>query len=65
MGLHATLEDWFGWLMESGLTLTALKEPRPTEAALERRPDLEDAARVPYYLLLELVKGREREAGLG
>jgi ubiquinone/menaquinone biosynthesis C-methylase UbiE len=53
--IRATLEDWVGWILEAGFHLRALKEPCPTEQALRKRPDLEDAARVPYYLLFDLV----------
>jgi SAM-dependent methyltransferase len=53
-GMHATLEDWFGWIAEAGFRLRAVKEPRPTEQALRMRPDLEDASRVPYFMLLDL-----------
>ena len=55
--LHATLEDWFGWIHGAGFRLRALREPRPTEEAVRARPDLEDAARVPYFLILDLVSG--------
>ena len=51
--LHSTLEDWFGWFLAAGFSLSALKEPMPSKSALAERPDLEDAARVPYYLLLD------------
>lgn len=54
--LHATLEQWFAWIFDAGFTLRALREPRPSEAAVQAIPDLEDAARVPYYLLLDLVR---------
>jgi SAM-dependent methyltransferase len=54
--IHATLEDWLGWILEAGFQLRALKEPRPTDHALRMRPDLEDAARVPYFLLFDLVR---------
>lgn len=54
---HATLEDWFRWVSESGFRVEALHEPRPSEEALAAHPDLEDAARVPYYLMLELRCG--------
>lgn len=56
--LHATLEDWFGWIHGAGLRVRALREPRPTEEAVRARPDLEDAARVPYFLILDLVSER-------
>lgn len=55
--LHATLEDWFGWILASGFQLRDLREPRPGEEAVRARPELEDAARVPYYLVLDLVRG--------
>ena len=51
---HATLEDWFRWVSDAGFSVEALHEPRPSEEVLALHPDLEDAARVPYYLLLEL-----------
>lgn len=55
-GMHAPLEDWLGWILEAGFELRAVKEPRPTEQALRSRPDLEDAARVPYYLFFDLAR---------
>ncbi len=54
---HATLEDWFDWFLSAGFSLSALKEPRPSKAALVKRPELEDASRVAYYLLLEFTAG--------
>jgi SAM-dependent methyltransferase len=54
-GLHAPLEDWFGWFLEAGFVLVTLREPQPSPEALNRHPDLEDAARVPYYLLLDFI----------
>ncbi len=54
--VHVTLEDWFRWFREAGLQLADLREPEPSPEALRSRPDLEDAARVPYYLLLDLRK---------
>lgn len=53
--VHATLEDWLGWMLGAGFRLRALREPRPSAEALRARPELEDAARVPYFLLLDLV----------
>jgi ubiquinone/menaquinone biosynthesis C-methylase UbiE len=55
--LHAPLEDWFAWLLGAGFSLRAFREPRPSEAALRERPDLEDAAKVPYYVIFDLVRG--------
>jgi SAM-dependent methyltransferase len=56
--LHAPLEDWFAWVFDAGFELRAFREPRPTEEALRARPDLEDAAKVPYYVMFDLVRGR-------
>jgi SAM-dependent methyltransferase len=53
--VHATLEDWFGWILGAGFELRALLEPRPTDAAVRARPKLGDAARIPYYLILNLA----------
>jgi len=55
-GFRAPLEDWLGWILEAGFELRALKEPRPTDQALHARPDLEDAARVPYFLFFDLAR---------
>jgi SAM-dependent methyltransferase len=53
---HATLEDWFGWILEAGFVVRGVREPVPGAAALEAHPDLEDATRVPYYLFLDLQR---------
>jgi hypothetical protein len=53
--MHATLEGWFTWILDAGFQIRAMREPRPTEEALANRPDLEDATRVPYYILFDLV----------
>lgn len=50
---HATLEDWFAWLRDAGFALHGLQEPMPTPAAIAARPELAEAARVPYFLLLD------------
>lgn len=56
--LHATLEEWFGWIVAAGFQLRAFREPRPTDEALRSHPDLEDAARIPYFIIFDLVRGR-------
>jgi SAM-dependent methyltransferase len=55
---HATLEDWFGWILNAGFTLRALREPTPTDAAVTRHPELDDARRVPYFLLVDVERKR-------
>jgi ubiquinone/menaquinone biosynthesis C-methylase UbiE len=54
--LHAPLEDWFDWILGAGFQLRAFREPRPTAGAVRERPDLEDAAKVPYYVMFDLVR---------
>jgi ubiquinone/menaquinone biosynthesis C-methylase UbiE len=55
---HATLEDWFRWFLEAGFSLRGISEPRPSDQALQAHPDLEDAARVPYFLMFDVVRAR-------
>jgi hypothetical protein len=55
--LHAPLEDWFAWILQAGFTVRGFHEPRPREDALRHHPDLEDATRVPYYVVFDLVRG--------
>jgi hypothetical protein len=54
--VHATLEDWFGWIRGAGFRVDALSEPCPSERALVSHPDLEDATRMPYFLIFDLVR---------
>ena len=53
---HTTLEDWFRWLLDAGFALRAIREPAPTASAVQARPDLEDAGRIPYYLMFDLER---------
>jgi len=55
--LHVPLEDWFAWILGAGFELRGFREPRPTDEALRARPDLEDASRVPYYVMFDLARG--------
>jgi hypothetical protein len=55
--LHVPLEDWFDWIFAAGFQLRAFREPRPTDEALRARPELEDATKVPYYVIFDLVRG--------
>jgi hypothetical protein len=54
--MHVPLEDWFEWILGAGFRLRAFREPRPTDAAVRARPDLEDATRVPYFVIFDLVR---------
>ena len=54
---HATLADWLGWIRDAGFALHALSEPCPEPAAVAAHPELEDAVRVPYFLMFDLRPG--------
>lgn len=54
--LHVPLEDWFDWILGAGFRLRAFREPRPTDEVLRARPELEDASKVPYYVIFDLVR---------
>lgn len=54
--MHAPLEDWFGWICSAGFHLRGFREPCPTSEALRKNPDLDDSARVPYYVFFDLAK---------
>lgn len=56
--MHATLEDWFGWILGAGFHLRAVREPRPTEQTIHARPKLADAARMPYFLIFDLSRAK-------
>ncbi|MBA3460516.1 MAG: class I SAM-dependent methyltransferase [Deltaproteobacteria bacterium] len=53
--LHVTLEQWIDWTTEAGFTIRALREPKPTDEVVRARPDLDDATRVPYFLIFDLT----------
>ena len=42
------------YLLGAGFRVCGLREPRPNERALVSRPDLEDATRMPYFLIFDL-----------
>ena len=52
-----TLEQWSQMIEAAGFVISRLREPRPTAEALERCPNLEDANRLPMFLILELRAG--------
>lgn len=58
--IHVPLEDWIDWILAAGFEIRALREPHPTEEALATRPALEDATRVPYFIIFDL---RRRQSG--
>ncbi len=53
-----TLAEWSGMIAEAGFLIRRLHEPRPSEAQVRERPELEDCFRVPYFLVFDLVTPR-------
>jgi ubiquinone/menaquinone biosynthesis C-methylase UbiE len=54
--LHVPLEDWIQWIVQAGFTLRGMREPRPSKEAVRARPDLDDARRVPYFVIFDLTR---------
>ncbi len=52
---HAPLEDWFGWILDAGFQVRAVREPKPDASAVEAQPKLAGATRVPYFLIFDLT----------
>ncbi len=50
------LEVWSKLIAAAGLVITRLHEPRPTEAQVAARPELEDARRLPYFLVFDCAR---------
>jgi hypothetical protein len=49
-----TLEEWSSMTAAAGFVIERLGEPRPTSEDVARWPELDDCARVPYFLILTL-----------
>jgi 2-polyprenyl-3-methyl-5-hydroxy-6-metoxy-1,4-benzoquinol methylase len=52
-----TLSEWSAMIAQAGFLIRRMHEPRPTAEQVRRNPHIEDAYRVPYALIYELVKG--------
>lgn len=50
-----TFEQWSRAFEAAGLVIRRLREPRPSAETLAALPQLEGAARVPYFLIFELA----------
>lgn len=48
-----TLSDWSRMLTDAGFRIEALLEPRPTAAQVAANPNLDDCARMPYFLIVD------------
>ncbi|HEV2132228.1 MAG TPA: class I SAM-dependent methyltransferase [Longimicrobiaceae bacterium] len=51
-----TLEEWTAMIVAAGFLIRRLREPHPTAEQVERRPELEDCSRLPYFLIFELLR---------
>lgn len=55
---HRTLETYVNTRIAAGFRLDHLGEPKPSLAALQARPSLEDSLRRPPFLLIAVIKPR-------
>ncbi|MBV9710218.1 MAG: class I SAM-dependent methyltransferase [Ktedonobacteraceae bacterium] len=53
---HRTVATYLNTVINSGFTLTRLSEPQPTQAMLDKHPDMQDENRRPMFLLIAAVK---------
>ena len=51
-----TLSEWSAMVAAAGFYTCRLHEPHPTAEQVQHNPNIEDARRVPYALIFELVK---------
>jgi SAM-dependent methyltransferase len=51
-----TLSEWSDMAGKTGFLLRRLHEPRPTEEQAQQNPHIEDARRLPSFLIFDLVK---------
>ena len=54
---YRTLSEWTSLTAGAGFLIRRIDEPRPTSEQVQRNRDLDDCYRLPYFLVLELVKG--------
>jgi 2-polyprenyl-3-methyl-5-hydroxy-6-metoxy-1,4-benzoquinol methylase len=50
------LSEWSALISEAGFLTRRLLEPRATPGQVEAHPELDDCARLPYFLVFDLVK---------
>ncbi len=53
---HRTLSSYITTLLQTGFTLEALVEPRPSVEKLQQYPKLEDCLRIPDFLVFKVRK---------
>lgn len=53
-----TLSEWSAMIAEAGFYIRQLHEPHPTAEQVQHNRNIEDASRLPYALIFNLVKQR-------
>ena len=51
-----TLSEWSEMIAGAGFLIRRLYEPRPTEEQVQENPHLEDAYRIPAFLIFDLIR---------
>jgi 2-polyprenyl-3-methyl-5-hydroxy-6-metoxy-1,4-benzoquinol methylase len=54
--LRLTLTEWSGLIRDAGFVIRSLGEPRPDADLVAGHPELDDCARMPFFLIFEVVK---------
>ena len=57
---HRTIATYVNTVIDSGLCITRVLEPTPTEEMLSQYPELKDECRRPMFVILAAVKPDER-----
>lgn len=55
-----TISEWSDLIADAGFLVARLHEPRPTAEQVRRVPELEDCARMPYFLIFDLLRPADR-----
>ncbi len=53
---HRTIEEWTDILLDAGFLIRRLHEPRPSNDAVRKVPSLEDALRLPSFLIFDAIR---------
>jgi SAM-dependent methyltransferase len=57
-----TMSQWLNLIIDSGLLVERVEEPRPSDQVVSKRPDLQDAQVVAYFLHVRARKPTESAA---
>ncbi|GAA0370520.1 class I SAM-dependent methyltransferase [Bacillus horti] len=53
---HRTISTYMNDLIQAGFSLTAVKEPAPSDEMLKNNPDMQDETRRPMFLIISATK---------